>query len=241
MGTDNTKALKLAARFAMPPNTLGYCGSETAPQKFNSCVINGKCKGVDKELENFIVLHPYLVTIAQLTGKSKFDYDVIEAYCIGNKLLHNMPPFGYDLLLQHFKEQGVPPWFIDDLKKQQPQRFIPHHLFQVLHVGVGKASGAVPFNLDSINNCMVRWGPVIEINKKEVSVNLHQLKLEGKKYQIETKLGMFDFSNEFLGEVKIGDFVAVHWNQVIKVLTLEEEKNLSYWTHKIIKYVTYSE
>ncbi|MDO8515049.1 MAG: hypothetical protein Q7S14_00985, partial [bacterium] len=50
---------------------------------------------------------------------------------------------------------GVPDWLVDDLKNHPPKKFIPTHLFQVLHVGVGRASGSVPFNQETINNCMV--------------------------------------------------------------------------------------
>ena len=40
---------------------------------------------------------------------------------------------------------------IDELRESPPKKFIPTHLFQVLHVGVGKASGSVEFNLETIN------------------------------------------------------------------------------------------
>ncbi|MBN2016234.1 hypothetical protein JW766_05395, partial [Candidatus Dojkabacteria bacterium] len=65
------KALQLTSRFALPPNSLGYCGKDTAPEKFKKCIIKNDCLGVKSEIERFIVLNPYLETIAKITGKSK--------------------------------------------------------------------------------------------------------------------------------------------------------------------------
>lgn len=233
----NKTALQLAARFALPPNSLGYCGKETAPQRFNSCVINGECTHVDEELSKFIVLHPYLKTIGQLTNKNTFDYEVVEAYCLGNDLLKNIKPSGYDSLLDNFLLQGVPEWFVKDLRQTQPKRFIPHHLFQVLHVGVGKASGAVPFNLESINSCMIRWGEVTKLSNKELTANLAQMAVEKSKFAVSHVTEKLNYNAEFLKKVEVGSTIAVHWNQVIKVLTKTEEKNLAYWTNEIINSV----
>jgi hypothetical protein len=149
------KALQLICRFAQTPNQKGYCGRESARERFEKCVKSGICEGVEEEIENFIVLNPYLETIAKLINKDKFSYAVAEAYIFGNDELKKIKNSGYVLLLENFSKQGVPDWLVADLKKHPPQKFIPTHLFQVLHVGVGRASGSVPFNQETINNCMV--------------------------------------------------------------------------------------
>lgn len=149
------KALRLAIKFASPPNSLGYCGSKTASARFKNCLENGKCDHVEEELQKFIVLWPYLKTISQITGLDPFSYDVIESYWIGNNLLKKVKPKHYDLLLENFSKQGVPEWLIKELKGKRPKVFIPTHAFQVLHVGVGRASGSVPFNQKSIHSCLI--------------------------------------------------------------------------------------
>ncbi len=236
----NTKALQLASRFSLPPNSLGYCGHNTAPEKFNSCVINGNCAGVEEELEKFIVLHPYLKTIAELTGKSKFDHEVIEAYTIGNSLLDKIPENGYAKLLDNFLEQGVPDFFVEQLRTEIPKKFIPTHLFQVLHVGVGRASGSVPFNLDSANNCMVRWGNITKVNNSELTVVLNTLEgnLEKKSLKIINKHETLNFNEGFTPKLKVGSTIAVHWNQVIKSLTEKEVEKIDYWTNKVLLIVS---
>jgi hypothetical protein len=58
------KALQLEARFSLSPNSLGYCGKDSAEEKFKECIIQGKCKEVGEEVKHFIVLYPYLETLA---------------------------------------------------------------------------------------------------------------------------------------------------------------------------------
>jgi hypothetical protein len=234
------KALQLESRFSLPPNSLGYCGRNSAASEFKKCIIDGKCEGIEKEVENFIVLWPYLKTISQVTNLPSLSYEVIEAYWIGNDLLKKFKPEHYDLLLENFKKQGVPDFFVEELRQKRPKIFIPSHLFQVLHVGVGKASGAVPFDINSINNCTIRWGKVEEINKNKALINLTSLKIINKsdstniKYQMSNIKEEIPFNLKLVPDLKSGTTTAVHWDQVIKILTKEEEQKLSSWTREII-------
>lgn len=229
------KALQLAARFSLPPNSLGYCGRDSAPEKFKKCAITGKCNGVKEELTKFIVLHPYLKTIGQITNKSKFSYDVIESYCIGNDLLNEAKEEHYNVLLDNFLEQGVPEWLVEELKQELPKKFIPHHLFQVLHVGVGRASGSVPYNIETINNCMIRWGSIESITGADATITLKSLKERENKHTLTTLRESHPFNNKLVTDIKKGDIVAVHWGQIITKLTNEHEEKLSYWTSKVLE------
>lgn len=228
-------ALQLACRFALPPNSLGYCGQDSAPEKFKRCVISNECEGVEEEISKFIVFYPYLKTISEITNLPVFSYKVIESYCLGNELLRKVKSHHYEILLKNFAEQGVPDWLIQELRQKPPKLFIPHHLFQVLHVGVGRASGAVPFNTDTINQCMIRWGKVRKIAENEATIELNSLKETGQGYELTMSQETHPIIPEFVPDLRIGDTVAVHWKQVIKKLTPDEEKNLTYWTKKTLK------
>lgn len=233
----DSKALELASRFALPPNSLGYCGKNSAPEKFKNCILGNGCGGVDEEINKFIVLGPYLETLEKITGKDKFSYDVVEAYWLGNNELRKARQKDYKTLLNVFARQGVPPWLIEELRQVKPNKFIPYHLFQVLYIGVGRASGSVPYNLDTINNCMIRWGDVGKIGSKYLSVYLNSLEKKGKYFKLVHKKGRYTFRADFLPGLKIGDTVAVHWKQVVKKLTDSEVKNLEYWTKEVISSV----
>jgi len=244
----DTKALQLESRFSLPPNSLGYCGQNTAAAKFKLCITEGICSGVEEEVTRFIVLHPYLKLLAEISDQPMLSYPVIESYWIGNDLLKKAESAHYDLLLEYFLKQGVPDFFVEELRLKKPERFIPNHLFQVLHIGVGRASGAVPFNIQTINNCMIRWGKVEKITSchsretkndkktkfKCASVNLSSLQKIHESYHLTKLQETVPFNPELVPELKSGDTVAVHWNMIIKILTKEEEKNLIYWTKEVL-------
>ena len=242
------EALQLACRFSLPPNSLGYCGQNSAPEKFKKYVVDGGSPSdqqeIQQELERFVVLNPYLEALATITDKSKFSREVIEAYWLGNDELKKAKPRDYLLLLDNFVKQGVPNWFVEELRAKKPKKFIPHHLFQVLHVGVGRASRSVPFNLASINNCMIRWGKVTRIMGDKLEADLTSL--DGKigngfikdesvgslKVVIKTCQAMF--LPDFLPKLKLGDVVAVHWGQAVKILSPKEVIQLDFWTREVL-------
>lgn len=232
--TMDLNALQLACRFALPPNSLGYCGRNSAPEKFKKCVIDGYCGEIEEELRRFIVLNPYLETLSKITKKPKFSRAVIEAYWLGSEELKKAKASDYHLLLDNFAKQGVPLNFVEELRLNLPKVFIPSHLFQILHVGVGKASGAVPFNLESINNCMIRWGKVKSIGTNTIKVNLYSLKKLANFYKLAQKDASANYIPRFLPNLQVGEIVAVHWNQAVKLLTPKEVEKLSFWTNEVL-------
>jgi len=232
-----TEGLQLASRFSLSPNALGYCGRDSAPNKLLSCVLGGNCEGVTKELENFIVLNPYLKTLAEITGQDKFSYPVVESYWLGNDELKKTRPSDYDLLLKNFAEQKVPDWLVKELRLRRPKVFIPFHLFQILHVGVGRISGSVPFTIETINDCMIRWGNVLEIDKTKGKLKASVATLEQQNktgYRLIITDGTFDYSPDFVPGLNVGDPVAFHWQMAAKKLTSREEVNLACWTEAIV-------
>jgi hypothetical protein len=227
-------ALQLESRFSLSPNSLGYCGRKSAVAKFKKCIRANKCDGVKKELSSFIVLFPYLKTLGKIINKPFTSYSVIEAYWLGNDELKKIRQKDYNLLLDNFAKQGVPDFFVKELKTKKPKKFIPNHLFHVLFIGVGKASGAVPFNLNSINNCMIRWGKVQKISGNNAFVNLNSLKRKGKNsYALAKVQASIPFNLKFTPNLKVGDTVAVHWNLIVKILNKIEENNLKSWSERV--------
>lgn len=227
----DTHALQLASRFSYSPNHLGYCGRHTAHAAFTKCIRQGSCASVAEEISHFIVLYPYLKTIAQATDLTPCDYRVIEAYWMGNDLLSRIPVKYYDTLIEEFTHQGVPDTLTQDLRNRRPRTFIPSHLFQVLHVGVGQASGAVPFTIESVNECAVRWGVVKERDGNgSVRVNLCTFEHTRDTISVVERGSTASFHTHACDTVSVGDTVAVHWGGVVKVLDGEELSQLRYWS-----------
>lgn len=234
------KALQDACRFSLPPNSLGYCGRSSAPEKFRKCVTLGVCDGVKEELEKFIVLNPYLETLSNVLGKPKFSPEVIKLYWLGGDELERVRSSDYNVLLDNFSKQGVPGWFVSGLREKPPKKFIPNHAFQVLYVGVGRASGSVPFSMLSINNCLIRCGNVIRTVGDKITVDLFCLsgKVENGKIadlKIVSRQEDVKSPHGFLPTLKAKDIVAVHWGQAIRILTKEEARQLRHWTSEVLK------
>ncbi len=230
------KALQLAARFALPPNSLGFCGRRSAPARFTECIKQNKYEGIKEELEKFIVFNPYLETIKKITKDEKFCYKNIEAYWLGNERLEMATKNDYFNLLINFSKQGVPEWLVKELKNKVPKVFLPFHLFQLLHVGVERAGGMIQNNLDSLNNCMARWGRVAKITNNKIEIDLWSIGKKAGRYSLIKMKEKCDWEPEITPEVKKGSLVAVHWKQVVKTLDLRERQNLKYWTEQTVKY-----
>lgn len=230
----DSRAAKLNIRFSFSPNLLGYCGKETAEETYRKCLKYGHCDGIQDELSHFIVLNPYLQTISRITGLSPYSYEVAECYWLGNALLNQVKNDHYSMLLEEFAKQGVPQWVIEELRSKPPKRFIPTHLFQVLHIGVGKASGSVPFSLTSINNCMIRWGKVTSIDKKQAQVEVSTLHDSSQTHVLTQASISAHIHPDFSPKIKIGDVVTVHWAVINAKLTKMQLQNISFWTHQVL-------
>jgi hypothetical protein len=229
-------ALQLESRFSLSPNSLGYCGKKSATDKFKICISEGMCNGVKEELKNFIVLYPYLKTLSKITGEPFSSYSVIEGYWLGNDELKKANLKYYNLLLKNFNKQGVPDFFVEELRAKKLKEFIPNHLFHVLFIGVGKASGAVPFNISTINDCMIRWGIVKEVSKKQAVVILNSLEIKGENgFELIKIKETVPYNSKFTSDLKAGDTVAVHWNMIVKILDTEEINKLLFWTKKVLR------
>jgi hypothetical protein len=232
------KALQLCSRFSYTPNKLGFCGLSSANKVFKECILNNKCDKVEMELSHFKALYPYLQTIEQVTGKPMFSYEAVKAYWLGNDLLKQFKSEHYQILIDNLQKKGLPDFFIDKIAKKKPKVFIPFHLFNILHIGVGQITGSVPFNLSSINNCMIRWGKIkLKVKREKLKVDLYSLEKSSSRYKLVKKEEMVKFDPIMVGDLKISDEVLVHWGWVVEKVKSEKlkVKSLKQWTEYLIK------
>ena len=90
----NKQGLLYCARYSVAPNFYGYCG----PDKNASLIDYLKEDKADKEMahifSDFDTLIAYLKLISfENKIEDPFDKKVVEAYWIGNQLLHNINDF----------------------------------------------------------------------------------------------------------------------------------------------------
>src|SRR3989344_1085829 len=96
----DSKGLLICAKYSSAPNFFGYCG----PPKNSALVDHLREKVGDREVENILSRFDSLYLNLRLIAienkiSDPFDQKVVEAYWIGNNLLHNIKSKNYAALL----------------------------------------------------------------------------------------------------------------------------------------------
>lgn len=234
--------IELCTRFSYITNKLGYCGPLNSYNIFLNYLKNKKNEDqVKKQLLKFEGLGPYLSSIAEKSGKEIFDYNVVEAYWIGNELLDNFNDEDMKNIIKKLIQHGLPKSFGEKLTQKMPSGFFPHHHFNVFYVGVGMLTKAVGVSLQNMDNCRISWGKVIEVLENKLIADTKPLKKEKNEYvlgQEETKTAVFN--PIMLPDVKKNDFVAMHWGFACLVMKEDQLKNLKEYTNKTLKVINSS-
>ena len=127
--------LLLFARYAFPPNRLGYCGSPDHEGLFGYLTEERADPGLRELAQKFEGAYPYLRLIAEANGQSDpFDPRVVEAYWIGNAFLARVGVSQlYESLRRRFQPRMEPrafSWMTSALADGTR----PHHNFHVFEV-----------------------------------------------------------------------------------------------------------
>lgn len=209
----------LFARYAYPPNELGYCGPADADALLD--VAAGVGVGVRERARAFDGAWVYLETIAAATGLDPLDPRVVQAYWVGNELLDRVDPaaFGEHVRARFAGEHGAD-WAVLD----GPHPAVPHHSFQVFTVYpwvglLGRGDTA----LNVLDRCRIRDGEVIEVEGDEVVVRCRLLSWDGRSLRlgppVPERARWAQNGRSLLGAVAVGDVVALHWDWVCDRLT----------------------
>jgi hypothetical protein len=226
--------INLIVKYSFITNKLRYCGPHDSYLDFLKYLIYPSSelkKKVIDELKRFEGLYPYLQLIASKTDKKEFTHEVGEAYWLGNKLLDKFDENDLKKLILSLTKRGLPKSYAEKLVKGIPKGMLPHHSFNVIYVGVGKITGSVGFNIENINNCLIRPAEVVEIKDKLVIAQHRPYKFENNKLVLGKPVeAEFDYMPEF-SKIKKGDVISIHWNFVVDKLTQEQISNLINYTN----------
>ncbi len=230
--------VELAAILSYITNFLRYCGPEEASKQFSEYIEKqDNEKDVEASLKKFEGLYPYLSSIAEKTNKHFTDYDVVEAYWIGNKLLEKFNDGDLKNIINKLIQRGLPKSIGFELIENLPSGFMPHHNFNVFYVGVGRTTGSVETTLQNMDNCRTSWGKVVEIYNDKLLVLTQTLKKENSKFVLEEDTKTIVYSNKMLSDIKNSDVIAIHWGFAPVILTKEQVKNLEEYTNKILEII----
>ena len=211
----------LFARYAYPPNELGYCGLPDAGALLQYGAEQRIDRGLVELAHGFAGAWPYLELIAGATGiRSPLDRRVVEAYWLGTELLDgiDMVAFG-NSLADRFRRRAGRGWTA--LAETVPVGARPNHAFHVFGVypWVGLLrSGRAETPLEHLDRCRIRWGQVVSSEGDEVTVLSRPLTYDGRDLglgdqRLETARRARDGVG-FLDPFRPGEWVSLHWGWV---------------------------
>jgi hypothetical protein len=176
------------ARYAYPPNALGYCGPDD-----HRAVLEHADEGVaGRDLaalaRGFDGAWPYLRLIAGANGiADPLDARVVEAYWVGNRLLDRVGPAGLGRSLdERFRARAGRAF--EQLAAPVLAGAVPHHSFHVLCVypwlGLLRAGARDGRPLEVLDRCRIRWGRVERVVGDLVEVRSQPLTWDGRELRL---------------------------------------------------------
>lgn len=248
------QGILLCAKYAASVNFLGYCG----PDEFQNIIDHLRENVANRELKlllrQFETLFPYLNLIAK-TNKidDPFNERVVEAYWIGNSLLEKVKEAD---LIFHLRENLLLERklakvdFKKLIKKSFLLPFLPHHAFHVVNIFKMARLDLDSYKIEAIDNCRIGWGEIDKIlniknkihNQKtnKILVRTRRLKLKNGALVLDkpvTREIRVDYKGEeFIKNLKVGDWVSFHWGYLSDFLTDRQVKNLKFYSQKAIDF-----
>jgi hypothetical protein len=223
----------LFARYAYPPNALGYCGPSDAEALRECAALGVDAPELHALARRFEGAWPYLTLIASATGRpDPLDAAVVEAYWLGNPLLERIPA---SLLASNLDDRFAARAgrHRDELEALARLGGRAHHNFHVFAVypwvGMLRA-GYAEAPLRVLNSCRVRWGRVTALDGAgTATVASRPLWWDGKglclappaKERVRVDASL---------RVRVGDDVALHWDWLCDVLDARRLARLRHYT-----------
>ena len=227
----------LFARYAYPPNALGYCGPADARELLERAGDPAPdLAGLTALARQFDGAWPYLCLIAGANHLADpLARRVVEAYWIGNDLLDRVPG---RLLAAHVADRFTPLAGRGggDLAALAAAGGRAHHNFHVFcvypWVGMLRA-GRVAQPLRVLQSCRIRWGTVLSVHNGQAEVSSPPLLWTGRDLALgppEVEHVTLDVTGRRAGTVEVGDTVSLHWDWVCDVLDARRLATLRRYT-----------
>ena len=211
----------LFAKYAYPPNSLGYCGPGDPSALLGAAADGTDMIGLGQLAARFEGAWPYLQLLAACNGlDDPLDRRVVEAYWVGNDLLDRVPPSALAASMADRFEHRAGRRF-PSLVSAVPAGGIPQHSFHVFAVypwlGLLRAGMDGP-PLEVLDRCRIRWGRVEEPAGDVVAVTSRPLTFDGSRLTLgPNRMEQVRRSVDGTGlidDLRAGDIVSLHWDWV---------------------------
>ena len=242
-----TAGALLFARYAYPPNALGYCGAGTPRTLLEYGSAGFSDGGLAEAARTFEGAWPYLELIAHANRlPDPLDRRVVEAYWIGNELLDGVAPAG---LARHVDERfrGRIGRTSGRVAEAALAGAVPHHDFHVFAVypwlGLLR-TGIVGEPLDVLERCRITPARVVGVRGDVLDTIVRPLAWDSRALRlgpwIDRTARWRDDGLAFVGPPGPGDWVAVHWDWVCDRLTAAQARRPSRTTSRTLAAVNRS-
>lgn len=242
--TSEVAGAVMFARFAAPPNRLGYCG----PDDHDRLVAYGTGElrvdgGLHRIAAAFDGAWPWLELLATAAGTDPLDPRVVEAYWIGNDLVTRVPALdlGNHLAARFGPRAGRDGSRIVDAVGQAAVANHAFHVFGVYPwVGLLREGRGGDVALSVIDSCRVSWGRVVDATGAPegagVVVERAPLTWDGASLALGAPAhtvvdGSTPAAGDPAGAFDPGDLVAIHWSTICQRLDVRAARWLSSLTH----------
>jgi hypothetical protein len=223
MGLTTESGATRFARYAFPPNELGYCGPDDASVLLLQHATDGRSTlEVAARARQFEGAWAYLSALRDATGLEPLDPLVVEAYWVGNDLLGKVDP---QALLEGLRCR---------LRSQTGGllgRVVPspdvlaNHGFHVFAVypwsSMLGGSSDVPRSV--LDACRIRWGTVESVDAERAQVVSQPLEWDGSRLRLGApRQETVRWSAEGLSLAATpvpGGVVSMHWDWICERLT----------------------
>ncbi len=216
----------LFARYAYPPNALGYCGPDDP-----AALLEAGADGRDPALLGHLAARfdgawPYLQLIAGCNGiADPLDARVVAAYWVGNPLVHNVPAGALAAsLADRFEARAGR--HLCAVTAAVPTGGVAQHSFHVFAVypwlGLLRAGMDGP-PMEVLDRCRIRWGRVEAVHGDLATVVGPSLAFDGSLLALgpdrteEVRRSVDGVG--FAVDLQPGDTVSLHWDWVCDRLT----------------------
>jgi hypothetical protein len=211
----------LFARYAYPPNALGYCGPSDPAELLGTAAEGRDLQALAALAARFEGAWPYLQLIAACNRiDDPLDRRVVEAYWVGNELLDGVPP---NVLVASLRDRFEPRTRGDfeAIAAAVPLGACAHHSFHVFGVypwfGLLRA-GMEGAPLEVLDRCRIRWGTVVGAHGDVVTVRNRVLTMQGHTLGLgEERVEQVRTGADglrLLDDLVPGDTVSLHWDWV---------------------------
>lgn len=221
-----TEGVLRFARFAYPPNALGYCGPDAGATLLEYADAGTTDRGLVELARGFEGAWPYLSLIADAAGlPDPLDPRVVDAYWLGTPLLERVDvallgPF----LQQEFRGHAGSKW--TDLERLAAPGAVPHHNLHVFGVypwlGLLRLGREVEA-MRVLDGCRIRHGRVLSVTGDRAIVRQRALAWDGEHLglgdQVEVTAIAAERGRGFVAGLRPGDRVALHWDWICDRLT----------------------